>query len=768
MNEQRDVFLSYHTSTGAETLKKVVAALEGAGISCWYAPRDCDEQYAGSIVSAIRRSRVFLLLLSRQSGASAHVLNEINCAFERFKNHEDITLLPFRLDESPLSDDVYYYLGRIHMMDGVRPPEELRIRELCDRITALLGREPVKQAPSARRSGCALTGSLVYPDNHFVGRERELASIEQAMGGVENVLFLVGMGGIGKSEAAKMYLKRHAEDYDVVLWISFSESLAHTVASDNAFPIRGLSRADYPEDDERAYFQRKLRALKEIGDRRVLLVVDNFDIEDDPDLETFCGGSYSVLFTTRFHQLSRNLPEVEILPMTDPEELMALFRAEYSRALDPAGEALVRQMIELLGGHTLTIRLVASAMQARRISPEKMLSLLRAGEQTLEAQNAKAAEMIFGRLRQVFSLSTITDEEAYLLKNLSLIPLSGIQVETFYDWCGLEDFDLIDGLIRRSWVLHDPVTDSVHLHPLVAELMAEELARDPDCCSQLIDHLYREMDQSGVSLAWRLKRRDYAYYMYERLPEDHPQRMKLLRIRASADMSFALYTDCIPLFRKIWEEADELAMRLYGCVLCAQATALNGDFAGAYRQALEGWELVKDIPEDRFSMEEGYRRDHLLKRMIEATRGLGDFDASVEWGRKALALAGRFYDTTPQMNVSWDHVPSGTDPVHALRARRPGRIGGPVPPGFGPVRADTGRVVPELLLRLPGSHRRQAGPIRRGPGAKPALSGHSAAPGGGHPRGVRLQCGRSGPHLCRHGGAGARRGLLPPGRSGLP
>ena len=60
------------------------------------------------------------------------MLNEINCAFERFKNHEDITLLPFRLDTCPLSDDVYYSLGRIHMMDGALPPEELRIRELTD------------------------------------------------------------------------------------------------------------------------------------------------------------------------------------------------------------------------------------------------------------------------------------------------------------------------------------------------------------------------------------------------------------------------------------------------------------------------------------------------------------------------------------------------------------------------------------------------------------------------------------------------------------
>lgn len=181
----RDVFISYHTDSAAHIVKKICAALEGAGINCWYAPRNCGPDYACSIVEAIRHCRVFLLILNEQSNLSAHVHNEINCAFDRFKNHEDIVLLPFRIDHCELSDDVYYYLGRIHIMDGALPTEAQRIRELTDRITMLLGKEPVYAGISdagtlaKRLSGAAfgatertysLTGTIVYPDNHLDGK----------------------------------------------------------------------------------------------------------------------------------------------------------------------------------------------------------------------------------------------------------------------------------------------------------------------------------------------------------------------------------------------------------------------------------------------------------------------------------------------------------------------------------------------------------------------------------------------------------------------
>ena len=169
-----------------------------------------------------------------------------------------------------------------------------------------------------------IVGAVVYPDSHFIGREAELGAIKNQLEGTENKLFLMGMGGIGKSEVVRMYLKRHAQDYDVMLWVSFEHRLCCTLASDTAVPIQGLSQADFPEDSDWDYFQRKLRILKEMADRRVLLAVDNFDVPDDPDLESFTSGEYAVIFTTRCHQDSGCLPEIDIWPVVDRGEQMKM------------------------------------------------------------------------------------------------------------------------------------------------------------------------------------------------------------------------------------------------------------------------------------------------------------------------------------------------------------------------------------------------------------------------------------------------------------
>lgn len=654
-----DVFISYHTDSAGDQVRKISAALEGAGISCWYAPRDCDANYAASIVEAIRACRVYLLILNEQSNLSAHILNEINCAFDRFRNHEDITLIPFRVDHCSLSDDVYYYLGRIRIMDGAVPPEVQRIQELVDRISMLLGQPNRHTASACVRTSDGmktyrLISSMVYPDNCFVGRARELEQIHSQLSGAENKLFLVGMGGIGKSEVAKMYCKQHAADYDVMLWVSFDGSLARTVSSDTAFPIQGMSRADFPADDDRTYFQRKLRSLKEIATRRVLIVMDNFDVTGDPDLEDFCSGAYSVLFTTRCHPTYNSIPEVEIRKMEDPNELLALFRTEYARPLDEAAMAQVRSILEQLDNHTLSIRLVASAMQSRRISPEKMAALLREGAQSMAAQNAKAADLIFGRLRQVFQLSTLSDDEQYLLKNLSLISLRGIAVETLFDWCGLEDFDVIDGLIQKSWVIHNPVTDEVHLHPLVSDLMAEALSADPNCCTSMIEHLAGACrNMIGTTFERKQQLFDYATSVYDRLPAGHPLGWAALRCKADLNMDMSLYSVCIPLYQELMQQSTDLFGRVYACEKIAHAQALSGNAESCYQTALEGYALVKDIPDDEMPPDVGYHRDQLIKRLCESTRNMGDYDASIAWGRKAMESCGRFYRTTPQETRGW-------------------------------------------------------------------------------------------------------------------
>ncbi|MFR2127103.1 MAG: toll/interleukin-1 receptor domain-containing protein, partial [Dorea sp.] len=101
---QHEVFISYHRNSSAELVEHIVAALESHGIKCWYAPRDVDSNYAGDIVKAINTCKVFLLVMNEQSSHSAHVLNEIDYAFNRFHQHESIRLLPFRTDNREISD----------------------------------------------------------------------------------------------------------------------------------------------------------------------------------------------------------------------------------------------------------------------------------------------------------------------------------------------------------------------------------------------------------------------------------------------------------------------------------------------------------------------------------------------------------------------------------------------------------------------------------------------------------------------------------------
>ena len=569
--QSKQVFISYHTETGTDAVRKICAALEGAGISCWYAPRNVGANYAQSIVEAIRECRVFLLVLNEGSNVSAHVLNEINCAFDRFRAHEDITLLPFRIDQCTLSDDIYYYLGRIHIMDGILPPELLRVQELVDRVSKLLGQEPSRKISmpvsnsSEKMASYRIVGSMVYPDRHFVGREEELKAIHDYLSGGENKLFLVGMGGMGKSEIARMYLKRHCKDYDVVLWLSFEESLRHTFLSDAAVPIQGLSRADFPEDSDEDYWQRKLRILKEIADGRVLLVVDNFDVPDDPDLEAFTSGEYGVIFTTRCHQEAGRLPEVQVRSMTQ--------------------------------------------------------------------QYAKAAYLFFGRLRHVFQLSTLSEEEQYLLKNLSLVSLRGISVETLFDWCDGDDFDLIDDLIRRSWVIHDSVTDEVHLHPLVSELMAEELKGDPMCCEKFLNSLVKASEGVyNTTYEYKQWLFDLAASAYARLPENHPLRGLTLLSRGMMLHHMSLYQDAIPFLREAISQIENLNQRLDAYNRIAQCCQLSGDFAGCRDAAMEALPLIgKPVPEELivwYAM--------LLFRLDESNRELGDYAVAISYAKQVI------------------------------------------------------------------------------------------------------------------------------------
>ena len=143
-----DVFISY-SSKDKIVADAVCGTLESKKIRCWIAPRDvlAGKPFAASLLNAIRESRVFVLVLSEESNQSVHVLREVSEAV-----NSGIPIIPFRIADIELSEEMYYYIKSIHWLDAISPPLERHLSKLAKTVQTLLsvgeGQPSVPVAPS--------------------------------------------------------------------------------------------------------------------------------------------------------------------------------------------------------------------------------------------------------------------------------------------------------------------------------------------------------------------------------------------------------------------------------------------------------------------------------------------------------------------------------------------------------------------------------------------------------------------------------------------
>ncbi len=130
-----DVFISY-ASADKQAADSICAALERAGIECWIAPRDVTPGvfYADAIVEAINSAHILIVVLSRNSVDSQHVLREVERASAKRR-----PLVAFRLDFAPLPTGLEYFLSASHWLDASGGPTERALPELVGAVHRLLG-----------------------------------------------------------------------------------------------------------------------------------------------------------------------------------------------------------------------------------------------------------------------------------------------------------------------------------------------------------------------------------------------------------------------------------------------------------------------------------------------------------------------------------------------------------------------------------------------------------------------------------------------------
>lgn len=310
----------------------------------------------------------------------------------------------------------------------------------------------------------------VSPD--FVGRDTEIRQIAERLQS-NHVLYLTGVGGIGKTTLVKNYIARYRTEYDVIAYLEYDGDMQHTFCDDMQLQISTVSRQDgEPLED---YFARKLKAFKRIcGGRRVLFVLDNYTDRLTKDLSRIIDCGYDTIIATRQKPPKNSFAVLEVGAIADTSELFRLIALNLERQLTKDERICFEEIITLVQGHTLVLELIARQIAAGRLDIHTALDLIRengfsrfSGE---KVGNIKDGEEVYDTLSAIisalFKASAVDDTARLTLKILALLNVRGLETSLVEKFFPDIQQTTVSALSAEGWLYDD---NRIHLHPVIAE-----------------------------------------------------------------------------------------------------------------------------------------------------------------------------------------------------------------------------------------------------------------------------------------------------------
>ena len=378
--------------------------------------------------------------------------------------------------------------------------------EIAAYLTALLcfamsrpfqKREQKKLTTSGRLSPVVtdliFDSGIPRPCGWFRGRQEELEALHDLLR-EEHHVFLHGIPGIGKSELAKAYAKRYESEYTNILYIPCDSDLRNAIID--------LDFADdLADEDDTARFKRHNRFLKSLKSD-TLLIIDNFNEPDDPRLAMLLGYRCRILITTRNrfeHKASMELTEL------DEDSLFRIVNYFYSDAEEKRDT--VSQMIQTVHHHTFAVELAAGLLSGGILRPEELLERLQtegasmnAADKIRTAKDGRKGKATYhDHIRTLFALFRLTQPEQDIMRNMALMPVSGIPVRLFALWLWLGDANTVNDLVELGLIQPVPGRQ-IALHPMIREVAEAEFHPSIRSCAALVDALHQTCLYHGLEL----------------------------------------------------------------------------------------------------------------------------------------------------------------------------------------------------------------------------------------------------------------------------
>ncbi|MGE5342715.1 MAG: tetratricopeptide repeat protein [Candidatus Omnitrophota bacterium] len=327
---------------------------------------------------------------------------------------------------------------------------------------------------------------------NLIGREKDLASLEDALKTSKRVILVNGLGGIGKTEVCKAFFINHYQDYRYAAWVdwvsSVKESIVNALGHDNSIFIQA-NETDTPT----IRFEKIRERLLHIQES-FLLVMDNIENPEDPDLGVLASLPSGVKILTNSRSNIEGYENLS-LDFLSPSDCKTLFYEFYK---GKKKDDLVEKILALCGYHTLTVELLAKTAYHAIMSIEDLYKMLESKGFNLSREreekvstfwhDEKERKTFLDHLVKVFDVSDVTENELSILVNLSILPSVYLPVQWVTEWLMLRDNAEIVSLINKGWLRRDEES-RILIHPVIQEVVKYKTKPDLNQCRELIESL---------------------------------------------------------------------------------------------------------------------------------------------------------------------------------------------------------------------------------------------------------------------------------------
>lgn len=256
---------------------------------------------------------------------------------------------------------------------------------------------------------------------------------------------------------------------------------------------------------EEMLFDKHMRTLKKLHSDS-LVIIDNFNVlpKEDAFFKEFIKLNCKILVTSRCNV--SQYESVKISEMDADTELVELFYKHCPSAED--SEDIVREIIQTICCHTLTVCLSALSLTASGIEPEELLAELKtcglniaSGEDVeLYKDDDFSDGLMIEHLRKLLQLGKLSNQQLDILRNLSLLPVAGVLKNSFKNWIKLDSLTNVNHLIKYGFINEDTDNKKISLHPLLQEVIAIETMPTVTTCRTMLDNLHLICLAHGLEL----------------------------------------------------------------------------------------------------------------------------------------------------------------------------------------------------------------------------------------------------------------------------